>query len=284
MTTEEIFDCLRELQEVLTRKIALEREIVEMPKSLSSQEELVYRLKENYIAKDDEYVEARKKEAELRNLLFEAESEREKAEKKMDSIETQREYEALDKEIKDAANKEHNYRHELQIVEQKVSGLKSDMQQNKELMNQQEKELTERKINIETELAERKKQLDKIVSEEKKLTKDMDPELIFKFERIIRKKGRRGIVSVKGGVCNSCHMILPVQFANSVRLGEEVLSCPYCSSILYYEKITEGEEDFFNEEIAGALAGLDDVEDDEEYYDDDDSEEYDEKLSSDYEE
>ncbi|GMO29164.1 MAG: C4-type zinc ribbon domain-containing protein [Spirochaetaceae bacterium] len=283
MTTEDIIDRLRELQDVLCRKIALEREIIEIPKSLSSQEELVLRLKQNYIARNEEYVECRQRESEFRNMLLQAESEREKAEKKMDSIETQREYEALDKEIKDAANKEHNYRRDLQLAEQKVAALKTDMDANKELVDQQAAELAERKISIEEELSERNNQLSEIINEEKKLTANLDPELIFKFERIIRKKGGRGIVAVRGGVCNSCHMILPVQFANAVRLGSGVLSCPYCSSILYYEEIAEGEEDFFNEELAGSLVDLDNIEDDE-FEEDEEFEEFEEKLSAEAEE
>jgi predicted nucleic acid-binding Zn-ribbon protein len=280
METEEIFERLRALQEVLIRKIALEQDVAEIPKTLLSQEELVHRLKENYIAKDQEYVEARKKETEYRGLLQDAESEREKAEKKMDAIETQREYEALDKEIKDAANREHNYRRDLQLAEQKVSGLKDEMQQNKELMDLQSAELVERKKTIETELASRKKQLVEIAEEEKKLSLDLDPELMFKFERIIRKKGGRGIVAVKGGVCNSCHMILPVQFANVVRLGSEVLSCPYCSSILYHEEIAEGDEDFFDEDMAGSLSDLGDLDDEDDFEEEEaEEEEFDEKQN-----
>ncbi|MDR2510713.1 MAG: C4-type zinc ribbon domain-containing protein [Spirochaetaceae bacterium] len=281
MTTEEIVERLRELQDVLTKKIALERDMAEIPKSLLSQEELVYRLKQNYVEKDREYIKARKEHDEYRVLLLTTESEREKAEKKMDNIETQREYEALDKEIKVAANNEHNARRSLQLAEQNISALKIEQQQNGELLKQQEKELSERKKTIEAELANLREQLDDIVNEEKKLTADLDGELVFKFERIIRKKGGRGIVAVKGGVCNSCHMILPVQFANAVRLGTEVLSCPYCSSILYYEEAGDGEM-FFDDETAGSLADLEDFDDD--IDDDDEEEEFEEKLSGEFEE
>lgn len=281
MTTGEIIDHLRKLQDVLCRKIELEREITEIPNLLSSQEELVYRLKENYILKDQEYVEARHRESEFRNLLLQAESEREKAEKKMDAIETQREYEALDKEIKDAANKEHNYRRDLQLAEQKVASLKSDMDANKDLMDQQETELAERKASIEAKLAERKKLLSSIAGEENELTRDLDDELVFKFERIVRKKGGRGIVALKGGVCNSCHMILPMQFAIDVRLGKEApCYCPYCSSVLYYEETAEGEEDFFDEDNAGSLADLADSDDEDFDEEDDEEEEFEEKISS----
>jgi RNase P subunit RPR2 len=111
----------------------------------------------------------------------------------------------------------------------------------------------------------------------------MDPDLIFKFERIIRNKGGQGIVAIKGGVCMGCHMILPVQFANEVRLGKDVkdiVFCPYCSRVLYYEESEQGEEEFFDNEDSGSLSDLDDIE--EEEYEEDEEEE--EKVNIDYEE
>ena len=83
--------------------------------------------------------------------------------------------------------------------------------------------------------------------EEGLLIPDLDPEMVFKFERIIKSKNKNGvdkeggIVAVKGNVCNGCHMILPSQFANEVRKGESVLFCPYCSRVLYYLEGSETE-------------------------------------------
>ncbi|MDR3325034.1 MAG: C4-type zinc ribbon domain-containing protein [Spirochaetaceae bacterium] len=262
MTTEKVFERLRELQDVLTQKITLEKEMEDIPKILSSSEELVYRLKQDYIDKDQEYVAAKKKENEFRNAFFIAESDREKSEKKMDSASTQREIEALNKEIEDAARKEDSNRKELHLMEQKVAELNEVMQLKKEFMDTQMGELTERKKNIEKELAEKRKRLDAVTLDEKRLTDGLDSELIFKFERIIRKKKGRGVVAVKGRehpVCQSCHMILPIQFAAEIRKGVEVLSCPYCSSILFYEEAEDSEEEFFDDGDAGSLADLDDI-------------------------
>ena len=104
--------------------------------------------------------------------------------------------------------------------------------------------------------------------------------MVFKFERIIKNKMGIGIVAIKGNVCMGCHMILPVQFANEVRIGEEYVFCPYCSRILYYEESGEGEEDYFNTEDTGALSDLDEMEDEE--YEEDEEEE--EKVNIDFEE
>ncbi|MDR1597279.1 MAG: C4-type zinc ribbon domain-containing protein [Treponema sp.] len=277
---EDVFEKLRTLQDILSEKIILERDIQEIPKLLTTQEELLSRLKKSFIEKNQDYEKAKLSEAEFRNFLAQAEADREKAEKNMDSISTQREYEALDKEIRDAAEKEQQYRKELQREERVLSDLDEQMKQNASLIEQQEKELEERRAGIEAEVAEKKLQIARLESNEQAITPGLDPEVLFKFERIIRNKGDRGIVAIKSGVCMGCHMILPAQFANMVRKREEIVFCPYCSRILFYEESDQGEEEFFDNEDAGAFADPDDMEDDE--YDEDEEEE--EKVNIDYDE
>ncbi|GHT64216.1 hypothetical protein FACS1894110_03450 [Spirochaetia bacterium] len=285
MATDEVFENLRKLQDILSEKFTLEKDIQEIPKQLVTREEVLARLKKSFIEKNQDYEKAKIAENEFRNLLTDAESLREKAEKNMDVINTQREYEALDKEIHDSAEKEQQYRKDLQREERFLAELDEQMKQSTALIEQQEAELAERRAGIEVEIAEKKAKIEELVKQENALTPDLDSEVIFKFERIIRNKEDKsgkglGIVSIKGGVCQGCHMILPVQFANSVRQGEEIVFCPYCSRILFYEEAEQGEEEFFDNDDSGSLADLDDMEEDD--YDDDEEEE--EKVNIDFEE
>jgi predicted nucleic acid-binding Zn-ribbon protein len=267
----DVFEKLRTLQDILSQKIKLEHEVEEIPKILVTQEELLARLKKTFIDKNLEFEKCRAAEAEYRNLLAEAESMREKSEKNMDVVSTQREYEALDKEIRDAADKEQQYRKELQREEKMIADLDEQIKQNTALIEQQEQELEEHRRGIEEEIAEKTAEIERLVEAEKNLIPGLDPEVLFKFERIIRNKMGRGIVAIKGGVCMGCHMVLPVQFANLVHQGEEIVFCPYCSRILYYEETDQEGDDYFNNEDAGSLSDLDDM--DEEEYDEDEDEE-----------
>jgi len=267
---EKVFETLKSLQDILSEKIELEHKIQEIPKLLVTQEELLARMKRYFIEKNQEYEKAKTAEAEYRNSLADAEAKREKAEKNMESINTQREYEALDKEIEDAAGKEQEFRNKLQREVRNLSDLDDEIKRNQALIEQQEKELEERRREIEREASEKEGQLKALMEQENSLAAELDnTDVLFKFERIIRNKMGRGIVAIKGGVCMGCHMILPAQFANIVRQGEEIVFCPYCSRILFYEESEQGEEDFFNDEDSGSLSDLDDM-DDEEYEDDDD--------------
>ena len=272
MVTENDLDKLRSLQEIIYEKIGLEKSIQEIPKLLGTQEELLNRIKKTFIEKNSDYEKIKSEEVDLKNKLAEAESTREKSEKNMDVVNTQREYEALDKEIKDASEKEQQYRKDLQQREKLLFELDDQIKQQGALIEQQEKELEERRKKIEAEVNDKHKQIEELLKKESKLTENLDSEVVFKFERIIKNKMGVGIVAIKGNVCMGCHMILPVQFANEVRIGEEFVFCPYCSRILYYEESAEEEEDYFNTEDTGALSDLDETEE-EEYEDDDEEEE-----------
>jgi len=282
MVTKNELDKLRSLQEIIFEKIGLEKDIQEIPKLLGTQEEMLNRLKKTFIEKNQEYEKVKTEESGLRNSLAEVETAREKSEKNMEAVSTQREYEALDKEIKDATEKEQQYRKDLQQKERLLSELDEQIKQHAALIEQQEKELEDRRKKIEAEISDKQKQIDALQKKESKITENLDPEVVYKFERIIKnKKGGKGIVSIKRNVCMGCHMRLPIQFANEVRSGEEFVFCPYCSRILEYEESAEGEEDFFDMEDTGSLSDLDDIEE-EDYEEEEDEDE--EKVNIDYEE
>jgi predicted nucleic acid-binding Zn-ribbon protein len=282
MTMEEMFENLRELQDVLSQKFRLERDIEEIPKQLSTQDELLSRYKKIFIETNERYDEVKLHLADCKNRLAEAERARETAEKNMETAQTQREYEARDKEIHDAADKEQQYRKELQKLEQDAVDLNERGQENEKMITEQEQDLSVRRENIKALQAEKQAELVQMAASEKKLTSDMDSELLFKFDRIIRNKGGKGIVAIKGGVCTGCHMILPAQFSNNVRSGEEIVFCPYCSRILYHEELSDGEENYFDDEGLGSLADLDDLGEEE---DDEDGEETeDEAVGGEFEE
>lgn len=254
---QEVFDKLRNLQDILSSKYQMEREIYEIPKALNTKNELLIRLKKDYIEKNDLLKETQNKIKHLKFLLDEAEREREEYEKQMDLITTQREYEALDKEIKAATEKGQQYRKDILREEKDLEGIKISLLQEEKMISQQEEELTEEQYKIKEESLEKEKLLKELKIQESQIIPGLDEEILFKFERIIKSKSGLGIVPVKDYVCTGCHMVLPAQFQNDVHAGEEIHFCPYCSRILYYEEdFLQDDEYSFSDEESGGLADL----------------------------
>ena len=112
---------------------------------------------------------------------------------------------------------------------------------------------------MDADIAKKKEELERLEQEKKELCPDMPESEIFKFERIIKNKKGQGIVGIKEGACEGCHIILPPQFINEVRKGEEIKYCPYCSRILFYDESQSFQEDdslAFDDSDMGGLSDL----------------------------
>ncbi len=274
MDMTNVFEKLIALQEILAEKYEIESKIENAPKGLGLQDELLVRMKEEYININTAYEEVKAKISKLKLDLDEAVAARERGEQGMDNITTHREYEALDKEIKDASERESQLRKELQTEERHFEDLSAKMSRKEQELEMGKSELEEKKENWARDVENIKVELNKLKIREDEIVPDLDPEIVFKFERIIRSKQNRGIVAVKGNVCDGCHMILPAQFANEVHKGEDIVFCPYCSRILFYQEQEDGDETYFNfEDAAESLVGLDDEDFDEEMDEDEDQDE-----------
>ena len=258
---QDVFEKLRTLQGILSERYDIEREILEIPRTLTTKTELLNRMKKQYIEKNQQVEDARKNIGTLRTRLADAENERENYEKQMDLIKTQREYEALDKEIRDATEKEQQFRKDILREEKEHEELSHELEREEAMIAQQEQELEDEQKHIKEESQEKEKTLESLKSDEAEITPDLDGEILFKFERIIKSKAGVGIVPVLNSVCTGCHMRLPAQFENEVRIGEEIRFCPYCSRILFFEDSEDGEL-FFHEDDAGSLADLADIDSD----------------------
>jgi len=292
MVTTEVFDNLKELQQILVQRYELEGKKSDAPKQLSNQEDLLAKTQKEFIEQKSNYDATQERVVQLKTQLEEAVKSREEGEKGVANSTTHREYEALEKQITEAKILEEQVRKDLQHEEKDLAELNEKLKNSEELIKFQESELNTSRDSLNKELSTYDEKLAKLKVEEDKVTKNINmiysaeenaelkaQEILFKFQRIIQRNSE-GIVSVRNGVCSGCHMILPANFANEVREGEDINFCPYCSRILYYEEVSEDQqEDYFDMGVAGSLAGLD------EDFDDEDSEERedeDEEIKSEF--
>lgn len=238
---KEIYNTLSQLQDVLARMFEIEDKIKEIPKALADKEAVLQKTKITYLELHDKSEKVKEELKNLRIRLDEAGVKRETSEKMMETITQAREFETLQKEIEDAKNAEQTLRKSLIAKEKFYDELNMKLSVQEEIMAQQTQEVEEETAVKDALIAENQTILDEIVAKKNELAKDLDPNLVFKFERIIRNKGGVGIVPVHSIVCEGCHMTLPAQFVNDVRREDEIKFCPYCSRVLYYEESEDSE-------------------------------------------
>lgn len=281
MVTQDVIEILKKLQDILVKKYDLEAKRDEAPKQLSNQKDLLEKTQKEFIEEQTQYDSIKEKVSKLKEELEEAVKTREEGEKGVANSTTHREYEALEKQILEAKNKEEEVRKELQKEERDLAELDEKLKNSNELITFQKSELESAQNSINKKTDEYTAELNQLDKEVEEITKELNnEEILFKFERIIQRNSE-GIVTVKNGVCSGCHMILPADFANEVRQGDGIKFCPYCSRVLEYdEQSSEDTEDYFSLDSVGSLADFDD----ETFGEDEDSDEekdYDENLYDD---
>lgn len=236
---KDIFKKLSLLQKVLERYFELEKEIDALPKELADRAEMLLRKKEEYVKTLSQEEHLKERVINLEKQYMEVRGKREEQEAKGSHITTQREFELHQMELTKAKETEHHFYNLREETKRKVVALGEKSHEILDELNAIQKMVEEETSEINSRLEELKKEKEALEVKRAKYSKDIEPTLLFKFERIVKSKGG-GSVAVKGRVCQGCHMELPIQFVNNVRKGETVEFCPYCSRVLYYQ---EGDDD-----------------------------------------
>lgn len=242
---QQIDSLLLTLQDVLRLKFELESEIESLPENLKTQKEELAEANKKFLELNEKYTKAKEDAASNSIRYDEAFQTRTNAEKMMDTISTQREYEALSKQIDEAKIKETGLLKARNAATALVEELKAQLDAQSKVCDEIKADVDAKSAEIDSIILEKKEQiaeLDRRCLQVKE--QGISDEIYAKFCNIVKNKKGVGIVAIHGQVCQGCHMVLPVQFVNDVRMGNTTEYCPYCSRILYYEESEDSNIDY----------------------------------------
>ena len=237
---KDILKKLSMLQKVLVQYYDLEKQIEALPKELADRDEMLFLKREQYAKSLQREEDLKARVVSLEEAYNDAKNKRAELEKKSSDNLSQREFETHQQDLKDAKNQENHYYNLKEDTKRKVLAEEENAKDIKETLDALETMVNEERKTINSKIEQLSKERDAVKVKKNKYSDGIDPTLLFKFERIVKSKGG-GSVAVKGRVCQGCHMELPVQFVNTVRKGDEVKFCPYCSRVLYYQEGDDSE-------------------------------------------
>lgn len=187
-----------------------------------------------------EKVKTKLENGEARRRELEAEVEDEVAklkerQAKLMNVQTNREYQSLLKEIEDAKNTNKKREEEIVKLMELAESCQKELEEEKNVSEAEEKLLAE-------EAGKTKKQIARFNSEKSKIVKTRDSKAkkvaanyLKKYELLLQKRNGLAIVGVTNGVCSGCHMNIPPQMFNNLLREDELLSCPTCNRMMYYQ-------------------------------------------------
>jgi hypothetical protein len=66
------------------------------------------------------------------------------------------------------------------------------------------------------------------------IAKQIQPQLLASYERIMKRYGGRVVVQVIDGFCGGCYIKLPSEYVSRCSIG--IINCPNCGRFLYWVK------------------------------------------------
>jgi predicted nucleic acid-binding Zn-ribbon protein len=79
-----------------------------------------------------------------------------------------------------------------------------------------------------------KERLSELEEQQQSIGKSLDPALLTRFRRIAKMNQGQAVARVSNETCMGCFMNVPPQLCIEVQRGNQMISCPQCSRILYH--------------------------------------------------
>jgi predicted nucleic acid-binding Zn-ribbon protein len=225
---------LIELQQVERRIRTLSDQQARAPKQLAALEEEL-RSAESRRDRERELLEsARKARRQTETAVEELEQRAKKSRERLASVKTNKEYQALLKEIEDlqglVRQREDQILEQMEVAERHHAIFEDEERAVARARERLEAEGAE----IQGERVKADAQMVVLRKEQEELTPQIPTDLLQTYRVLIIHRSGIAVAPVSQGACQMCHMNLPPQLFIDLQKDEQLLNCPACQRIIYW--------------------------------------------------
>ncbi len=224
------------LQELDSEIYILGKEKAAIPQAIAALEAAFELKKENLLALDKKALalQVQRKEREL-ELGVNTEAVK-KLSGQLFSLKTNKEFQVMQQQIADT-------KADGSVIEEKILMLFEEADQIKALIDaenlklkDEEKIFLQQKKEVQSrsdQIADRLAQLD---AQRKQIIPEIDSKMLQEYERILHSREGLALATVKNNSCSGCHMLVPPQVINLIKMYEHIITCEVCNRILYIKE------------------------------------------------
>jgi len=156
-------------------------------------------------------------------------------------VKTNKQYDALAREIDNAEEAISKREKEMEALEGKIQIAKNDLETMTKQLESLESELEEQQKELKEINREHQKEENRLREQRLELLKPVLKEDLEKYERIRKVKGGTAVSVVKRGACGGCFNRIPPQKILEIRQNKKMFTCEHCGRILISEEIVAKE-------------------------------------------
>jgi len=231
---EQELSTIYEAQKIDLKIIEQERVLLSTPEKIKVMDDELAntRLK---VEKEKEIIDELEKEKRKKEKELEADKDKiKKLEAKLYEVKTNKEYQALLKEIEAAKAMNDKTEEDILVLMDKVEDIKKDYNSSQAHLKIREKEIEIEKSKIEKDTQSVDKVITDLRTERDNLLSVVNEQLRSTYMILREKRNGIAVSNAKNGVCLGCFMNIPPQLFIEVTKNKQLIQCPSCGRILYF--------------------------------------------------
>jgi hypothetical protein len=227
-------DLLLRLQGVDYQLDELERSKDYLPDMIGTLEGDV-RQAETAVAEARDQLEANRLEGKRLDLRVKEKTvELERLQKQMMVIKTNKEYDALAREIEHVRADIGASEETILLTMERIDTLEKELKEKNAHCEQVRAQNGTQLQSIRTEMASVGSKIKIKEDERHNIVVRLDDAMVAVYERVRRGKGAAAVVFVRNKACTGCHKTLPAQLIQEIRRAERLITCDSCGRILIW--------------------------------------------------
>ncbi|MDP3041325.1 MAG: C4-type zinc ribbon domain-containing protein [Candidatus Omnitrophota bacterium] len=149
------------------------------------------------------------------------------------SLKTNKEFQVMQQQIADAKADGAVIEEKILISFEESDKIKAQIDSENLKLKCEEKIFLQQKKVVELRSEEIGGRLSQLDAQRKQIIPGIDPRMLQEYERILHSRDGLAIVPVKDNSCGGCHMSVPPQVINLIKMYEHIITCEVCNRILY---------------------------------------------------
>ena len=225
---------LVQLQRTETRLKELQAALDDVPRQRDAQEQALLAERGRLDAARSELEHSqrtrRQKEGELQAL----ETKRDKYKGQLREVKTNKEYTAMLHEIEGVEREIRAVEDAILVELERAEGLETAVRNEQADFRQAEERHKAELARLAVQQRQLEEQLAAAQAERDGVAAGLPGEMVERFQRVAKVRGT-AVAEAKDGLCLQCHVQLRPQLFMEVKRNEELIQCPSCSRVLFYE-------------------------------------------------
>lgn len=158
----------------------------------------------------------------------------EKLKSRTTEIKTNKEYQALLKEIETAEKENKTIEDEILVFMEKIDGAAAQIAEAEKRANEEEAAIAVEQKDQEEVFARTEAELKTAVQQRQEAAAAIEKQILLQYQKLLNSIGT-ALAEARGEACSGCFMSIPPQVFVNVKKNENVINCPNCGRILYYK-------------------------------------------------